>query len=785
MPTFPIEPVATYRVQLSPEFAFAEVAGILDQLVDLGISHLYLSPVLEACPGSQHGYDWLPPGRIAPLLGGDDGYRLLRETARAAGIGIVLDIVPNHCGVGAPLHNPWWADVLRHGVESRYSRCFDLRPVTVDGAADVIALPYLGSEDDLDALTLDDDGNLHLYEWVLPTTPGSAAPGDDPRVVLNRQHYRLVPHDSNRLSYRCYLDISELAALRQEDPEVFAATHAWLAELVADDLVDGVRVDHLDGLCDPLGYLTSLRALVGPDRLIYVEKALSVPDDERLDPSLPVEGTTGYEQLQLIEAAFTAAPGVIELDEVYRTVTGVYGDGDQLSSLAHQLRESTMRSSFPTRMRWASTAVVQSVLEHTGVDHPLYLVEQALATFIALINVSRPDYPVDRALTAAAITRARAAQPNAEAGFDALDTVFDDPVRHEEAAFRVSELAAAVQAKAIEDIGFHRTARLVSTQELGCNPRVPAIARGEFHDRNRVRAARYPLGLTATSTHDTKRSMDVRSRISVIAQVPQRWNLLVNRILRECPPPHERTAYLLLQNVIGLWPAQGTPDDDVRRRLADYATKAMREAALVTSWSSRNEAAEQETLDWLDDLMSGRPAELIGEFVSVIVPAGRAESLSRTAVALLGPGVGDLYQGSQWWNHSLTDPDNRRPVDYSRSTDHPKYRLIRSALAMRRRRPASFGAGSGYDEVRTIGTAARHLIAFSRGPAAGAPPEVVVVGVRLSHTFYGDEIRENAIVELPAGRWRDTDTGDEFDGPVTAAALLGDRSVSILELAED
>ena len=774
MPSYPFEPVATYRVQLTPDFGFAEVIGILGQLSELGFSHLYLSPILRAVPGSTHGYDWLPPCEISPELGGLDGFRALREQARAAGLGIIVDIVPNHCGIAAPLLNPWWKDVLQHGIDSEYARYFDMQPVTVDGATDVIALPYLGSEDDLDSLAVDDDGNLHLHEWVLPTAPGTATAGDDPRVVLNRQHYRLVPHDSAILSYRRYLNISELACLRQEDPDVFDATHAWLADLVAQDLVDGVRVDHLDGLRDPIGYTTRLRELVGDDRLIYVEKGLSL--GEELDPALPVDGTTGYDQLQLIEGAFTAAPGVIELDEIYRTVTGQFGDGDQLLALARQLRETTMRSMFPTRLRWAGQAVAEALGDEAP---PTYLIDQAIASFVTVVTSSRPDYPSLHQAATEAIATCRLLLPNAEPGFDALGTVFADPQAYADATFRVSELVAAVAAKAIEDIGFHRTARLVSTQELGCNPRVPAMSRVEFHDRNRARAARHPHSLSALSTHDTKRSGDVRA-IAVIAPVPQRWNMLVYRLWRELPPPHERTAYLLLQNIVGLWPAGGVPDAALQKRLAAYATKAMRDAALVTSWSSRNEAAEEATLEWIDDLMTGRPAELICEFVDLIAATGLDESLSRTAIELLRPGVGDVYQGDQWWNLSLTDPDNRRPVDYTQDTEHPKYRLITEALAVRRRRREAFAPGSTYDEVRTVGAPARHLVAFTRGPADAAP-SVVVVGIRLSHTFGPGPVREEALVELPDGEWRDVRTGDVHKGTVTADALLGDRPVALLE----
>lgn len=776
MTATPIEPIATYRVQLTPEFAFAEVVGVLDQLVELGVSHLYLSPILAAVPGSTHGYDWCPPARISPELGGIDGYRLLREHARALGIGIIVDIVPNHVGVGAPLLNPWWADVLRHGTASPYAHFFDLHPSTFDGVDDLIGLPYLGSAADLDSLTLDDEGNLHLHEWVLPTAPGTAAPGDDPREVLARQHYRLIPPHTAATGYRCFLDIGELAALRQDRPEVFEATHGWLRTMVAEDLLDGVRVDHVDGLRAPAGYLAALRGLLGPDRLIYLEKGLGY--GELLDPALPVDGTTGYDQLQHVEGLFTAPSGVIELDEIYRWITGVSGDGEQLRRLAGQLRADTTRGIFPARLRWAGDAVAEAF----G-SVPRHVVDQAVGAFVATVRVSRPDYPLvlDRVL--AAIEEARVGLPSAAAGFDALAAVFLAPDEHPEAVFRVSELTAVIGAKAIEDIGFHRTARLVSTQELGCNPVYPSYSRSAFHEANRQRAVLWPRSLNAVSTHDTKRSGDVRARIAVLAQVPQRWNLLVRQLWSDRPPPHPRTAYLLLQNLVGVWPDQGLPDDLLRERLRVYTAKAMREAALITSWSEVNEDAERQTQDWLAGLLTGVPAALIAEFVDLVAPIGRDEALSRTTISLLSAGVGDLYQGVQWWNNALTDPDNRRPVDYTQSTEHRKFRLISEILAVRRRHPRAFGVDGDYREVTVRGARARHVVAFARGPRGGAD-EVVVLAARMLATFGPGEERAEAEVDLPPGRWVDVRTGATVDGRVTGDVLLGDRPVAVLERAD-
>ena len=774
------EPIATYRVQLTPEFTFAEVAGVLDEIADLGVSHLYLSPILQAMPGSTHGYDWCAPPRISDVLGGADGYRLLHAHAHAVGLGVILDIVPNHMGVADARHNPWWADVLRRGGRSPYATYFDLDLAIADGR---LALPWLAADGDLSGLGLDpltceltlpdgdhDDGTPRVRR--LPTAPGTASADDDPRAVLDRQHYLLMPFDSRLIGYRRFLAVNELAALRQEVPEVYDATHAWLRDLIADDLVDGVRVDHLDGLTDPVGYCRRLRADLG-DRILYVEKGIGV--GERLDPALEVDGTTGYDALRVIEAAFTASSGAIELAETYQRVVGAPPEGDGYQSRIDDLRHVTLIDYFPDRVR-RTTEALSAAAPHL---RP-YSLQQAVTTFVSQTRLSRPDFPVLTDAVHADLGRLRAAHPTMTEALDVLDRAFADREFAPAATTRLGEAVAATTAKAIEDIGFHRTARLVSTQELGCSPGVPSLTRDVFHDFNATRARHWPRALTALSTHDTKRGEDVRARIAVIAQTPQRWTVLVFALWKIQPPPHPRTGYLLLQNVIGVWPDDGHPGPALRERTAAYARKAMREGGIITSWTAVDEDAEDAMLAWLYALQTGPAALLIARFVASIRQAARDESLSRKALSLLLPGVGDVYQGTQWWEDSLTDPDNRRPVDYSRSTEHPKTALVRTALQVRRGHLAAFGPGSGYAGIIPRGDKAQHVIVFSRS-APGDDPEVVVAAVRLAHTFRPGPAREEAVVPLPSGLWRDAETGRDHVGPVTAARLLGDRPVVILE----
>ncbi|MCF8605879.1 malto-oligosyltrehalose synthase [Gordonia sp. HY442] len=770
MTTVPADPVATYRVQLTPDFAFAEVAGILDHLVDLGISHLYLSPILAAMPGSTHGYDWCPPARVAPELGGVDGYRLLRAHAQARGIGIVLDIVPNHIGVFDARHNHWWADVLRNGADSPYAEYFDLDLDFGDGA---LCLPWLPADGDLSQLRLT-DGELWFGDRYLPTADDTVSSGRSAREVLDRQRYRLVPFDSRQIGYRRFLAVNELAALRQEIPRVYDATHAWLRELADDDLFDGVRVDHLDGLIDPIGYCRRLREDIG-DRLLYVEKGLSV--GERLDPELPVDGTTGYDQLRLIEGAFTAPSGAIELSEVYQRITGMSGDGDELNARAAELRHVTLIDLFSDRVRRTTALFATS-----APDVPVHKVQAAVTTLISRAPVARPgSYPSLTPAILARIARIRREAPSMDDGLDVLARAFTDPDTAPEAVARLGEAVSAVTAKAIEDIGYNRTGRLVSANELGCTPLVPSVDRDEFHGALATRARNWPRALTALSTHDTKRSEDVRARIALISQIPQRWTVLVLTLWRIAPPPHAPTAYYLLQNLIGVWPDTGTPGPAVRERFHAYARKSMREAGVVSSWTAVNDDAETDVIEWTDRLLTGTPADLICDFVEIIARPARDESVSRKVLSLAAPGVGDVYQGTQWWDDSLTDPDNRRPVDYGQSLDHPKAAMVATTLAVRRRYPECFGPGGVYEAVVCRGTSGIHVVAFTRGDADGQP-RVLVAGVRLAHTFRPGQAREDAVIPLPPGVWRDAVTGDDHYGDVTADVVFGDRPAVILEL---
>jgi (1->4)-alpha-D-glucan 1-alpha-D-glucosylmutase len=758
------EPLATYRIQLTPDFGFRDVVAVLPAIAGLGVSHLYLSPIGRAMPGSTHGYDWVPPPQVSDDLGGIEGLRELRSAATASGLGLIIDIVPNHTGVADALQNPWFTDLLRHGSASPYATWFDVDFSTENGADGKIALPVLAADGDLSPLTVS-DGTLRYYDHVFPTAPGSTD-SDDPLEVHDRQHYRLVPWNSGLIGYRRFFTVNELAGLRQEDPEVYAGTHRWLLDLIDEDLIDGVRVDHPDGLWDPQTYLRRLRTDIGDGRLLYVEKILAA--DEPLEPTLPVEGTTGYDQLRVIDAVFTAPTGVIELDEIHERLTGQKGDAAWLHSAERARKLATLRDSFPTEHRRLVRAIT-----HSDPSADLAAVAEATAELIADLGVYRADYPSLRGRLVDTATEIGRRIPRLA---PALDLIVQATASPGAATSRLAQTCGAVTAKSVEDSLFYRTARLVSAQEVGGDPANPTLSLREFHAHNGRRALDWPWAMTASSTHDTKRGEDVRARIALLTQVPERWSRLVTEIWSRTPPPDDLSGYFLLQNIIGVWPTDSAVDDDLRDRLKAYARKATREGGLRTTWTEVDERFEDAVDEWIEQVTRGENAAAIGDLVGRIASSWRSESLSRKAIALLGPGVGDIYQGTQWWDDSLVDPDNRRPVDYGQSIDHPKATLIRAALRARDENREAFRPGSDYLALTADGPAADHVIAFARGDKG--EPLVILVALRFTHSLT-DHGRSATTVSLPGGMWRDAITGAIVSGTIALADLVDD-GVAIL-----
>ncbi|MEO9327635.1 malto-oligosyltrehalose synthase [Gordonia aurantiaca] len=759
-------PRATYRLQGNADFTFADVVATLDHLVELGVSHVYLSPIGTAATGSTHGYDWLPPPSVSETLGGLEGLRELRNAARDRGLGLIIDIVPNHTGIADALANPWFADLLRHGPHSRYASFFDVDFSEDNGAGGKIALPVVAADGDLGPLTIDDRGNLRYHDHAFPIAPGT---GDGtPMEVHARQYYKLVPWNSGLIGYRRFFTVNELAALRQEDPVVYEATHDWLRKLVAEDLIDGVRVDHPDGLWDPQQYLRRLRADMGDERVIYIEKILA--PDEPLEPTLPVEGTTGYDQMRVIDGVFVAPSGVVQLTELHEHLTGETGDSIWVENVERRRKPEVLRESFPSELRRLVRAIT-----HSDPAADADAVGEACAELIARLGVYRADYPSLRPRLEAAAVRVAAEKP---ALTRALDTIVRATATPGAAASRLAQTCGAVTAKSVEDSLFYRTARLVSAQEVGGDPANPAIALAWFHEHNEQRARLWPLAMTATSTHDTKRGEDVRARIALLSQVPERWSLLVEKVWLNTEIPDGLTAYFLLQNIFGVWPVDGNVTEELRTRLIEYARKACREAGLHTSWTEIDEEFEVSVERWIDEVTTTSIASAITELVRRVTPAWRQEALARKAIAILGPGVPDIYQGTEWWEDSLVDPDNRRPVDFGRPMDHPKAELVRTALRVRAEHPDAFGERGTYVGLPVEGAGHDHALAFARGTAGSA--EVVVITARFTHSLDAGSA-SSTIVELPDGvRWRDERTGDMYEGTVDLHTARTAHPVAIL-----
>jgi (1->4)-alpha-D-glucan 1-alpha-D-glucosylmutase len=761
--------ISTYRLQLRGEssgfaFTFADAENLLDYLNDLGVSHLYLSPIMAATAGSSHGYDVIDPTTVSPELGGREGLARLSAAARARGMGLIVDIVPNHVGIDQPQQNPWWWDVLRNGRSSPYATYFDIDwDLDDDGR---IVLPVLGSDDDAADLTVDGD-LLRLGDLAFPIAPGTAG-GSGPEVH-DRQHYRLVGWRNGVCGYRRFFSITSLAGLRQEDRAVFDATHAEVGRWFAEGLVDGIRIDHPDGLSDPCGYLAWLRELTGPQAWIVIEKILAV--DEALEPTLPVGGTTGYDVLREIGGVLVDPHGAEALTALVESAGVDYpAMPDMLVDLKIHSATDTLASEL-RRLR-------RSIVAAAGVDHPR--LPDAVAALLTHIEVYRCDYPGLVALLPTALAETEAKAPQLGPALQVLAAAL---AHGGEPATRLQQLCGAVTAKAVEDCLFYRDARLVSLNEVGGEPQRFGVGAAEFHHSAATRARLWPQTMTTLTTHDTKRGEDVRARISALSQVPSLWTEFLARWEIDAPSPDPATGQFLWQNIFGVWPVNGEVTHALRERLHGYTEKAIREAAWHTSWNDPDTGFEDAVHQWLDTVFDGPVAGQLTELVAQLNPHAASDALAQKLLALTVPGIPDVYQGTELWDDSLVDPDNRRAVDYAarraalQALEHPKIRVVTTALRVRRHHPDTFLHGD-YVPLLANGDAGDHVLAFRRG-------EDVVVAVtrwtvRLAETGWG-----NTVLPLPDGTWKDALTGAIADGPTSAAQLFADLPVVLLERHHD
>lgn len=873
-----IAPRATYRLQLHSGFGFDEVAKLADYLVDLGISHVYISPPLQAVRGSQHGYDVVDHRAVNTELGGAQAHARMSELLAARGLGQLVDLVPNHMAIGTA-DNTWWWDVLENGRSSRYASYFDVDWHAGEGADNRILLPILGqryadavasgaikvSRDDshffvsfaehrlpvavrslceplgrvatqagapelaffADALgalpkpgatdlvsTLRRHRDKQVIEQLLSrlfaARPELARAVDAELAVvsgdarkldafLEQQNWRLGfwRYALGELGYRRFFDVAMLAGLRVEEPWVFDDVHELVLRWIADGTIDGLRIDHVDGLRDPSGYLEQLRGRA-PNAWLLVEKILA--PTEPLPRHWPVDGTTGYEFVRLLDGVFVDPSAVTAFERLWREFGG---DARPIAVQARRARLDVIEGLLASeRDRLVALALKLVAGEPTLRDVTARELGLALTELLASYPVyrtyARPNRvtsDLDRAHAEVAFIAAAAAQPEVDHRvWEALRRalLLERPGATEaELALRFQQTSGAVMAKGIEDTLFYRNVRLLALNEVGGALDHFGASLDELHA---ALSTSRPKTLLATSTHDTKRGEDMRARLLVLTEVPElwaeavtRWSQLASRH-RSGALPDRPTEYFIWQTLVGAWPLSA-------ERAVAYLEKAVREAKRHTSWLTHEANYEAAITAFVQGVLGD--AELtaaLGTFVASLEPASQRTSLARTLIKLTAPGVPDIYQGTELWEHSLVDPDNRRPVDYEarrallRSARDasaevamrgareglPKLWLIQRVLHARRRNPGWFEGPSR--RVAVTGPEAARVIAFARGE------ELLVLAPRWTvRPARWNETR----IDVPAGAWVNVLSGEEVESgrPLTLERAWARFPVALLARA--
>jgi (1->4)-alpha-D-glucan 1-alpha-D-glucosylmutase len=918
---------ATYRLQLHAGFPLSAARELVPYLSRLGISHIHCSPLLQARRGSTHGYDVVDPARLDPELGTEADLEALHAELASRGMGIVLDIVPNH--MAASSENPAWDDVLAHGPASGFARWFDIDwRATERELWSRVLLPILGQplsdalkHGEIRLETREGVPRVRYFEHDLPLDPSTmpgvlsdalsgcqralyrehpacaelseivqalrrlprrntrraaaltrrreAAPrildrlrelaarvpdaaaalaeaakafssgetgGRRLRRLLDAQVYRLAHwrRAAREINYRRFFDVNDLVALHMEDPEVFAQTHALVLAWRRRGRVDGFRIDHPDGLLDPLGYLQRLAAAAFPDHPssppVYVEKILSHGESLRTD--WPVAGTTGYDFLNQVEALFIDPGGYEAIEDDYRRIIR---QPLEFPAIARQGKRLVLETGLSAGVR----RLADRLLTHSGQAHSLPAVtRQELVRAIVETIVALPVYrtymdgrspfpdPEDLRLVQDAIADARTRGRSSAAALDLLEGAL---LGRQGAVYgRFQQISGPAMAKGIEDTAFYAYAPLLSRNEVGGGPEVPlARAAADFHAANAHRAAHWPGGLLAVTTHDTKRTADVRARLDVLSEIPAEWadrvrrwrtlNLPHKRAVRGWRVPDPATVYHMFQAIVGVWPLAplGVGDLEVLRgRIDGYMVKAVREAKVRTAWTDPDESYEQALRANVEALLapdrSPRFLDDLERFVTRIARPGLWNALSRTVLQLASPGVPDLYQGDELWSFALVDPDNRRPVTFEhrrllleeveRGTagdvetrtrfladlvagpedGRLKLHVVRAALAARNKRPAAFHSRS-YAPLEAAGRSAGRVIAFGRGEGT---ERLVAVAPRFlaSHVLKGGAPTDPALwngtgLPLPPGwpsRWTCVLSGRSLHSEPARGLLLAD-----------
>jgi (1->4)-alpha-D-glucan 1-alpha-D-glucosylmutase len=836
--------VATYRVQLHAGFTFDDAAAVTGYLAGLGVSHLYCSPYLQAAKGSTHGYDVVDHSRLNAELGGEAGHaRLVRRLAET-GLRQVLDIVPNHMAVGGRA-NRWWWDVLASGPDSRFAGYFDIDwdPPQPE-LAGLVLVPVLGDHygrvleaGELTVAEWDGELCVRYFEHELPLSRHSADEllrrrGEVTKrdidalnrdhgaldTLLRRQNYRLAcwRTAAEELNYRRFFDITSLAGVRVEDPQVFADTHRLILRLVRDGTLDGLRIDHIDGLADPEGYLNRLREQTRGG-YVTVEKILG--PGEELPASWLVAGTSGYDFLNAVNQLYTDTAGAGAMRACYTEFTGAPAD---YAEVVHAAKLQVMRDSLAAELTRLTGLLARVCERHRRVrDVTRRQLHELLTEVIAAFGVYRPysrpgrqATEVDLKYVAAAVALARQRRPDLDAELAAFlgELLTGQHPGGPETAFAVQfpQVSAPVMAKGAEDTAFYRYHVLTSLCEVGGDPGTFGRPVGDFHRAMAAAAQRWPETMLTLSTHDTKRSADVRARLSLLAELPDDWAVAVRRwadqngrhkrdgialagktpdgiaLAGKTPDgwPDRNTEYLLYQTLVGAWPLDS-------ERVRQFMAKAVREGKVHTSWTDPDPRYDEAVDAFVTAVLTDQAfvADL-ERFLAghQLIERGRISSLAQMTLLLTCPGVPDIYQGTEVWDLSLVDPDNRRPVNFAarerllavlagagpeealgRMADGgPKLWLIHRVLSHRLRHPEVFGRGSGYQPLAVSGPRADHVVAFTRTAGqAGAPGLAVVVPrllARLGGGPWGRGAWADTAVTLPDGEWADVLTGDRVIG---------------------
>ncbi|ONG54998.1 malto-oligosyltrehalose synthase [Pseudoroseomonas deserti] len=784
-PVAETRPRATYRLQFHAGFTLDDAVPLVPYLARLGVGHLYASPLLPAAPGSTHGYDNTGHDAINPALGGEPALRRLVAALRQHGLGLLLDIVPNHMGVDGP-HNPYWQDVFAHGRDSRYADFFDVDWDSPDPALNgKILAPFLGrsygealAEGELTLVAEGPTGlSVAYFDNRFPIRQGDAdnilgerggLEAHDPKSLtgtarlhglLERQHYRLAwwRTASDEINWRRFFDVTGLAGLRAEDPKVFDASHAFLLRLYAEGLVDGLRIDHVDGLADPAGYCRKLRrrmAAVAHRRpagapagepYVVVEKILAA--GEALPARWTTDGTTGYDFMDQVGALLHDPAGEAPLSALWREVTGSDLDfhGQELAA-----RKQILRDNLAAELDAAARALHRLARGHLrSRDFSFNAIRRSLAELLLHMPVYRvyvragePSQQDQRILAeAAGAARARLHPTDHAVLSHLLFWLAEDRPRNHPAGAarqmlltarqRFQQLSSPTAAKSVEDTAFYRYGRLLSRNEVGSNPGLFSLPPDGFHQLSAARGRDFPDALLATATHDHKRGEDLRMRLAALAEMPDDWAAALRGFLAasqplvqplpDGPAPEPADAAMLFQMILASWPvgldvADRAAVEAWTDRLQGWQQKAIREAKHRSGWAMPDEAYEGAAQDFLRAVLDpARHPELargLQDFAARLAAPGALKSLAQTTLRLTVPGAPDLYQGTEFWDFSLVDPDNRRPVDYDarraaleagRSPEALlaswqdgaiKQQLIARLLAARAAHPALFRDGS-------------------------------------------------------------------------------------------